>query len=101
MSKAILVMDMPKDCCDCRFCRELDEGVKACCELMDNPSNSELCRRIDVHYCYEKPEWCPLRELPQKQEDKSLKVVPTAPSQYTEYVKGYNACIDEIIGGAE
>ena len=35
MSKAILVMDMPDSCLDCRFCREIDEGTEACCEIMD------------------------------------------------------------------
>ena len=96
MSKAVLVMDMPKDCCDCRFCRELDEGVKACCEITDNPSNSELCRIIDVHYCMEKPDWCPLRELPNPKEkgkaENILEIFTNA---------GYNACIDELLKGEE
>ena len=93
MSKAVLVMDMPKDCCDCKFCRELDEGAKACCEIMDNPSNSELCRIIDVHYCMEKPDWCPLRELPNKK--------PTIGKESDNDIlcmnAGYNACIDELL----
>ena len=89
-------MDMPKDCCDCKFCRELDEGVKACCEIMDNPSNSELCRIIDVHYCMEKPDWCPLRELPNPKEkgkaENILEIFTNA---------GYNACIDELLEDKE
>lgn len=88
-------MDMPKDCCDCRFCRELDEGVKACCEIMDNPSNSDLCRIIDVDYCYERPDSCPLRDLP--------KYKPTIGKESDNDIlcmnAGYNACIDEILGG--
>lgn len=35
MSKAILVLDMPGTCCDCNFCREIQEGIEACCELME------------------------------------------------------------------
>lgn len=97
MSKAILVMDMPKDCCDCIFCRELDEGVKACCEIMDNPSNSDLCRVIDVHYCMEKPDWCPLRELPQKKEEKVYTSLFAIAKK-----NGWNDCIDAILKeGAE
>ena len=93
MSKCVLVMDMPKDCCDCRFCRELDEGVKACCEIMDNPSNSDLCRIIDVHYCMEKPDWCPLKPMPSKK--------PTIGKESENDIlcmnAGYNACIDELL----
>ena len=99
MSKAVLVMDMPKDCCDCRFCRELDEGVKACCEIMDNPSNSELCRIVDVHYCMEKPDWCPLRELPEKSEVSDCEELCDTDDWYDSgYAAGYNACIDELLG---
>ena len=93
MSKAVLVMDMQKDCCDCRFCRELEEGVKACCEIMDNPCNSDLCRIIDVQYCMEKPDWCPLRELPNpKEKGKAENVLEIFTNA------GYNACIDELLG---
>lgn len=81
MSKAILVMDMPSSCDECDI-----NGI-FCGDVGDN----DMCRAAG----------CPLKEVPQKKEDKSLKVVPTVSSQYTEYAKGYNACIDEIIGGAE
>ena len=97
MSKAILVIDMPKSCDVCDFVT-VDEmcGNMTCV----NPLSEEYgCDVTDYIGCRAKG--CPLKEVPQKKEDKSLKVVPTAPSQYTEYVKGYNACIDEIIGGAE
>lgn len=47
-----------------------------------------------------KPEWCPLRELPQKKEEH--------PKEYYEFGSiglsfciGYNACIDEIMKGSE
>lgn len=63
MAKAVLVMDMPETCYDCRFCRELHEGVEACCELEDEPNDNKQCRMID-DYCYHKPDWCPLQELP-------------------------------------
>ena len=60
MSKAILVMDMPDSCLDCRFCREIDEGTEACCEIMDEPNDSSLCRMIE-DYCQCRPNWCPLK----------------------------------------
>lgn len=66
MSKAVLVLDMPETCCDCNFCREIQEGIEACCELMDDLNDNTLCRMIDSKngYCQEKPNWCPLKELP-------------------------------------
>lgn len=42
MSKAILVIDMPDSCLDCRFYRELDERIEACYEIMDEPDDNEL-----------------------------------------------------------
>lgn len=95
MSKAILILnDMPDSCIDCRFCREIDEGVDACCEIMNEPNNKELCRMIDVSYPQDKPNWCPLKELPQKKE--------TNDNAFMEIMNiGYNACIDDILKGSE
>ena len=94
MAKAVLVMDMPEACCDCRFCRELHEGVEACCELEDEPNDNTKCRMID-DYCYNKPDWCPLRELPEK-----MKVFGKYPQPdgITPSCKvGWNACLDKIL----
>ena len=97
MAKAVLIMDMPESCCDCRFCRELHEGIEACCELADEPSDDSLCRSID-EYCYHRPDWCPLRELPEKME-----LCGVYNSEYyakggkmPSYKAGWNACIDAI-----
>ena len=66
MSKAILVLDMPDSCLDCRFCREIDEGIEACCEIIiDDPDDCSLCRMIE-DYCQCRPNWCPLKEMPKK-----------------------------------
>lgn len=60
--KGYIEVENPERCWDCKFCREIDEGTKACCELMDDLSDSLLCRIIDVHYCMGKPKWCPIKE---------------------------------------
>ena len=100
MAKAVLVMDMPETCCDCRFCRELHEGVEACCELEDEPNDNTLCRMID-DYCYNKPDWCPLRELPEKKEEVELLECEDPIETVWEFPslknKGFNACLDEIL----
>lgn len=78
MSKAILVIDMPKNCFHCKLqdwanCRI----VKGC------------------HVGETRPDWCPLKEVPQKKEIDRLSV-----RRHFE-AKGYNACIDDILGDKE
>lgn len=75
MSKSILVIDTPETCLDCRFCRELHEGIEACCELSDEPNDKELCRMIEVDYCQEKPDWCPFLDLPEKKEKINIIII--------------------------
>ena len=88
MSKAILVMDMPDSCLDCRFCREIYEGIEACCEIMCDPDDSSLCRMIEA-YCQFRPNWCQIKELPEK--------MKYCNGTYNGEVKGWNNCIDEIL----
>lgn len=84
MSKAILVMDMPKNCFDCRF---QEMGF---CEAVH--SVGEMIPDDDLE---SKPDWCPLREMPEKK-----KTIGT--ESETERICmncGWNACIDAIGGG--
>ena len=75
-------MDMPSSCSKCDFCEHQDEGWLWC------------NRRNKTARAFDKPDWCPLRELPQKKE---------ADVYTTAYDKaamiGYNACIDELLKG--
>ena len=80
MSKAILIMDMPSSCDEC----DLKESY---CYVDDN----DTCRAGG----------CLLRECPQKKEPSQPPLSPLLKTQYTEYERGYNACIDEILGGGE
>lgn len=96
MSKSVLVIDTPENCLDCRFCYELDEGVEACCSISDDDKDASLMKKIDCEYgyCQGKPNWCPLKPLPEKS---------TTENDMTDYqcgmVDGRNQCINEIIGG--
>lgn len=85
MAKAILVMDRPDYCNDCygmsmslsgRFCRVAEESL---------PAKAE------------RPDWCPLRELPEKKETwVTLSCYPNG--RWTEDMKaGWNACLDKIL----
>lgn len=97
MSKSILVIDTPETCLDCMFCRELHEGIEACCELSDELEDKELCRMIEIDYCQEKPDWCPLKEMIRKTSVGIEVCIGNKTECVKSYVDGYNACIDEIL----
>ena len=81
MAKAVLVMDMPECCVDCccgyfeRYTKELNLVCGATGEDANN---------------VEKPDWCPLRELPEKANHPDY-------CDNGRFDKGWNACLDEIL----
>ena len=91
MSKSVLLIDTPENCLDCQFCYELDEGVEACCSISDDDKDTSLMKKINYEYgyCQGKPDWCSLKELPNK---KNLGEI------FNGNVKGWNDCLKEIIG---
>ena len=71
MPKAVLIMDMPESCFGCNFLYcNADAGIDSCQAM-------EVSRIVDSE-TYEKPDWCPLREL-------------------QDMKAGYNTCLDEIL----
>ena len=92
MSKAILVMDnMPDKCgeCECSYCDYDDPHLNLICAVAgDNVSGSD------------KPDWCPLRPMPEK---KPLKGNVSNIQRMMEEMGSvsWNACIDAIGGGDE
>lgn len=82
MQKAMLVIDMPKDCSKCPLCVE-DGDVRHC--------------RFDFYTFSETrlPEGCPLKPMPKlKQHEEEIDY------EYG-YIDGWNACIDTIEGETE
>ena len=86
MAKAVLIMDdMPDYCDDCyamymslsgRFCRAAEESLSAKAE---------------------RPDWCPLRELPERKETFTT-LECHSNGRWTEGMKaGWNACLDAIV----
>ena len=84
MAKAVLVMDMPHDCPMCKFF-DLDERCHAV--DVENPWSTDPEEA--------KPDWCPLRELPEKKTGNSY-----MNSKETGIVEGWNAFLDAIEGGS-
>lgn len=88
MSKAVLVMDISECCADCP-CSFFER---------DNPILNLICGVTQEDaYNVGRPDWCPLRELPEKEET----TYPQAcyeNSYWTDEMKaGFNACLNEIM----
>ena len=60
MSKAVLTMDMPFSCSECRFCDTRLE--RPCCNLTGHGGNGRTVITGDIQKT--KSEWCPLVEVP-------------------------------------
>ena len=82
MPKAVLVMDMPEDCTMCKFWNSKDDECYAT-GVEELSLNSEEA----------KPDWCPLRELPEKS-------VHPEHCDNGRFDAGWNGCLDAIEGGA-
>lgn len=83
MSKAVLVLDMPEGCNDCvlnncHFCDVTNENIE-----------SYMYDIMEV----DKPDWCPLKELPHKRYHSAYGV----PIEMSED-KIWNECISKILG---
>ena len=91
--KAIIVIDMPKVCGECRasFCGD----VWYCYA-------GEYRRPLFAENIQEKPSWCPLRPMPKKKLVLEHRIGNQIVNRYelTE-AKGYNNCLDEILGETE
>ena len=105
MAKAVLVMDMPESCKKCVFCR----GLNAC-KLKKYLVGDRICTIYTVDKQIMeggKPDWCPLRELPEKtsffeemQKEKDAgRFDGETGCEYANLVgkiTGWNACLDAI-----
>lgn len=89
MAKAMLIMDMPKNCMECQLLVGFIGKEVAVCT---GTTNSKKYAFPDEG----RPNYCPLREVPQKKEDRASKSLVRIGERI-----GYNKCIDEILGGGE
>lgn len=100
--KAILVIEMPKDCYECNMSVLAGESHtgQMCFRCVNHPTIMVLTKEKT------RPDWCPLRELPQKKDYEVLKAGArgygkTQNMLSNAHINGYNACIDEILGDKE
>lgn len=82
MAKAVLIMDeMPECCADCS-CGYFERGAKKLnliCGATGEDANN-----------VGKPDWCPLRELPERSDHPEH-------CDNGRFDAGWNACLDEIL----
>ena len=90
MSKSVLVIDTPGSCMGCNFF--IFDGDTN----MDSCMTRETARSVDLEK-YDKPEWCPLKPLPEKKEY----VDPTSSAKAKKNIiaVGWNTCINMIVKG--
>ena len=86
--KAVLVMDMPEKCLECKMLNGSDE-----CILQSDDQNFDADTWDDLM------NGCPLRPMPEKMQvcgkyPQPDRIVPS-------YKIGWNACIDKIMEGAK
>ena len=81
MAKAVLVMDMPECCadCPCSFFERDNLILNLICGVTQEDA-----------YNVGKPDWCPLRELPEKANHPAY-------CDNGRFDKGWNACLDMIL----
>ena len=98
MSKSVLVIDTPKSCYNCPFETEYYDIYiyKGNCELAEHLGKI-MTLLTEEYYGFEsksRPEWCPLKPLPEKKEY----IVPNdnVESQKDIIAVGWNACLRKI-----
>lgn len=84
MSKAVLIMDMPENCYECKFFISRESYCSAKKKYVNSLAE------------YVRPSECPLKELP-----KELLHIQIYSKESCIYDKGWNDCLDKIIGKSE
>ena len=88
MSKGIIVVDMPERCNQCKFW-----FAKATAPI-EYRCMGEQKNITEKHLNENKPDWCPIKPLPEKAHHEEY-------CDNGRYGKGWNECIDEMLKEAE
>lgn len=102
MSKSVLIMSTPKGCFACPF-HIADFNFNLC--LATRNDSIRTISKVS-HEGFKKlagrPDWCPLKPLPEKKEVMGLPRIPSMGDfEKRGFQKGWNACIDAIVGGGD
>ena len=99
MSKGYILVDVPENCSNCR-CFSFD--IAGCyCSLASDEEYSECFREIKSDWKTERPDWCPIRELPERRKETLIPVSERVFKRCSEYATGWNDCLKTIISNQE
>ena len=98
MSKAVLVMDMPKNCIECPIGKNMSISIETCIQCpFGRCAIEEEAETI--------PNWCPLKPLPEGKAAEGAEAIRSngIRARVDEALReafriGYNACLEEIGG---
>lgn len=88
MNKAILVIDMPNSCNECRI--RFDDEYSNWCPY-DNPEPNGVWKYVDNKT---KPDWCPLKPMPRMR----FTYIGHDDEATANYNRGWNDCLEKIKG---
>lgn len=89
MEKGIIAVDVPKLCCECPFFDVLEESNIMYCSVSELGHCEHLPKFIENEYL--KPDWCPIKPLPERAYHENY-------CDGGRYDKGWNDCLNEILG---
>lgn len=102
--KAVLVIDMPESCHDCKFCSENDYSECRALAIKEGKNHFNYFE----YWNAQKPTWCPLRPLPEKDEEPEEDLTDYVQQDYDRMasyfyglINGRNDVINEILGETE
>ena len=93
MKKGYILMDIQDKCKICRFyypARDMHTG--------EYTSSCRIIPAMMIREPENKPDWCPIQELPERKKPKKFTLSPMIKEQYYEFDSGYNACLDYLEG---
>lgn len=107
MDKVILVMNDPTCCVNCPLLRSTRTPNTWVCGILHNNGNADIVfEPVDID-SDKKPDWCPLKPVPEKIDvpyfDDTIKAESKNAFEVGMYMydrghyRGYNLCIDKIL----
>lgn len=88
--KAILVIDMPKDCWDCHLVSEFHSCRGT---VLQNDFSFKDITNFDKG---ERPSWCPLKPMPKEEDIYEVGMDEEDTNAKRQWNKGWNACLEGI-----
>ena len=93
MAKGIIVLDeIPNNCFHCRL-KKRPAGMSFPEDMVCGVAEQSVCQYKPHNINGTKPEWCPIRTLPDKLESDNRNA-----HEDFDYVCGWNDCLNEIEG---